>query len=268
MGMAVRFAFETPLAAILFRAHRTTGEWVLRRRTPAGGSPRLELILNGRLLMDSADGTSEEALAEIGLRRCAGAGTLRVLVGGLGFGFTLRAVLRDARVAAVDVVELEPALGELLAAPGIAGDLGPPGLRDPRVRLEVGDVRERIARAEGAWDCILLDVDNGPESLSAVGNEGLYTEAGLRACRRALRPGGSLAIWSSEPAPACRARLAAVLGGAEERLVPVVRDGRALEYRILSARRRGRAAGAGGGPGATSEARTRPSRTAPLPAGR
>lgn len=237
MGMAMRFAFETPVATVLVRAERPTGEWVLRRRVSTGGRPRLEMILNGRLLMDSADGSSEEALAETGLRRCARDGALRVLVGGLGFGFTVRAVLRDARVAAVDVVELEPALAELLAAPGIAEEIGPLDLRDPRVRLEVGDVRERIALAEGAWDCILLDVDNGPESPSAVGNEALYTEAGLCACRRALRPGGSLAIWSSEPAPRCRARLAAVFGDVEERLVPVARDGRALVYRILCARR-------------------------------
>ncbi|HEY6001357.1 MAG TPA: hypothetical protein VIV57_00705 [Anaeromyxobacter sp.] len=233
----MRFAFEMPVAAVLVRSERPTGEWVLRRRASAGGRPRFEMILNGRLLMDSADGSSEEALAEIGLGRCAREGELRVLVGGLGFGFTLRAVLRHARVAAVDVVELEPALAGWLGAVEIREGLDPPDLRDPRVRLEVGDVRERIVRAASAWDCILLDVDNGPESPSAVGNEALYGEPGLRACRRALRPGGSLAIWSSEPAPACRARLEAVFGDAEERLVPVARDGRALEYRILSSRR-------------------------------
>jgi spermidine synthase len=254
--MAMRFAFETPVAEVLVRAERPTGEWVLRRREPAGGRPRLELILNGRLLMDTADGSSEEALAEIGLARCAGGEALRVLVGGLGFGFTLRAVLREARVAAVDVVELEPALGDALAAPGIAAELGPSGLGDPRVRLEIGDVRERIARAESAWDSILLDVDNGPEALSAAGNEALYGEEGLLACRRALRPGGSLAIWSSEPAPGCLARLAAAFGGAEERVVPAARDGRALEYRVLLAS------------APTSAARTPPSRSAPAPAGR
>jgi spermidine synthase len=233
----LRFAFEAPCAQVLVRAARPTGVWVLRRREPAGAAPRFELILNGRLLMDSADGSSEEALAETGLGRCAGRGALRVLVGGLGFGFTLRAVLRDERVAAVDVVELEPALPEWLAAPEVEAALGPAGLRDPRVRLELCDVRERIARAASAWDCILLDVDNGPEALSAAGNEALYTEAGLRACRRALEPGGALAIWSSEPTPACRSRLEAVFGDAEERRVRVTRDGRALEYRILSARR-------------------------------
>lgn len=223
--------------AVLVRVDRPTGEFVLRRRTVAGGRPRYEVILNGRLLMDTADGTSEEALAEIGLGRCAAPAGLAVLVGGLGFGFTLRAALRDLRVASVDVLELEPALLDFLALPGIAEELDLRGLRDPRVRIAAGDVRDHVARSEGAYDCILLDVDNGPESLSAVGNEALYTEEGLRACRGALRPGGALAIWSSEPSPATLARLRTVFDEAEERLVPAVRDGRRLEYRILCARR-------------------------------
>ncbi len=189
--------FDTPPPAVLVRTTRATGEWVLRRRALAGGGQRFEIILNGRLLMDTADGSSEEALAEAGLRRCGKAGGLRVLVGGLGFGFTLRAVLRDPRVAVVEVVEIEPALVELLAE--IEGELGPLGLRDARVRLEVGNVREWIARPSRSYDCILLDVDNGPEAVSAVGNEELYTEPVLRTCRSALEPGGALAIWSSEP---------------------------------------------------------------------
>ena len=233
----MRFPFETPSAAVLVRVDRPAGEWVLRRRETAGGRRRYEVILNGRLLMDTADGSSEEALAEIGLARCGGGRALRVLVGGLGFGFTLRAVLRDPRVAAVEVVELEPALAGFLATPEVAGELGPAGLEDSRVALRVADVRERIAAAEASWDCILLDVDNGPEAPSAAGNEALYTEAGLGACRRALRPGGALAIWSSEPTPGGLARMRAVFGEAEERLVPVARDGRTLEYRILCAAR-------------------------------
>lgn len=233
----MRFAFETPSAAVLVRVVRPTGEWVLRRRALAGGRHRYEVILNGRLLMDTADGSSEEALAEAGLGRCGKKAELALLVGGLGFGFTLRAALRDARVAAVDVVEIEPALVDFLALPGIAEELGFLGLRDPRVRLLVGDVRDHVAKSVGAYDCVLLDVDNGPESPSAVGNEALYTEQGLRACLSALRPDGALAIWSSEPSPAALARLRSVFGEAEERLVPVTRDGRLLEYRILCARR-------------------------------
>ncbi len=236
----MRFAFETPAPAVLVRASRSTGEWVLRRRALASGERRFEIILNGRLLMDTADGSSEEALAEAGLRRCRKAGGLRVLVGGLGFGFTLRAVLRDLRVARVDVVEIEPALVDLLAAPEIARELAPLDLRDARVRLEVGNVRDRIGGEASSYDCILLDVDNGPGCPSAVGNEALYEEPELRACFRALEPGGTLAIWSSEPAPDALARMRAVFGEAEEMLVPAARDGYLLEYRILCSRRGGR----------------------------
>jgi spermidine synthase len=233
---ALRFPFETPLATVLVRVDRPTGEWVLRRR-PAGAGWRYEVILNGKLLMDSAGGESEAALAHVALARCGSVRALRVLVGGLGFGFTLRAALADPRVAAVEVVELEPALVDALAVPELAEELGPSGLGDPRVTLHQGDVRAHVAAKAGSFDCLLLDVDNGPGSLSAVGNEALYDEPGLRACRDALRPGGVLAIWSAEPAPDCLARLRAVFGDAEERRVPVRRDGRLLEDRILSARR-------------------------------
>jgi spermidine synthase len=232
----VRFPFEPPDLAVLVRREGPAGEWVLRRRDLGGAGPRYELVLNGKLLMDSADGSSEAALAEVALRACAGGAGLRVLVGGLGFGYTLAAALRDPRVALAEVVELEPALPAFLSAPEVREVLPGAVLRDPRVRLVAGDVGERI-RAGGGWDAVLLDVDNGPESLSAAGNAALYGEEALAACRRALRPGGVLAIWSSEPSPACLARLRAVFGSAEERLVPVTRDGRRLEYRILLARR-------------------------------
>jgi spermidine synthase len=231
----VRFPFEPEPVTVLVRTVRPTGEWVLRRRTPRGGVARLELILNGVLLMDSADGSSETALAEIGLAACSGR-DLRVLVGGLGFGFTLAAALRDPRVRLAEVVELEPALVELLSAPGALGRLPRATLGDPRVRVVVGDVGERLRASAAEWDCLLLDVDNGPESLSTPGNERLYAAEGLAACRRALRAGGTLAIWSSEPAPACLARMRAAFGNAEERIVPAERDGRRLEYRILWSR--------------------------------
>lgn len=231
------FPFEArPPAQDLVRRVQPGGEWVLRRRTLGDAPPRLELVFNGRLLMDTADGASEAALAEAGLRRCAGLGPLQVLVAGLGFGFTLGAALRDPRVAGVEVVELEPALADVLAAPEIRTHLATFDPADPRLRFTFGDVADRLRAPADPVDCILLDVDNGPEALSAAANGALYTERGLAACRRALRPGGALAVWSSEPSPRCLAALRAVFGEAEEDRVPVVRDGRRIEYRILSAR--------------------------------
>ena len=165
-------------------------EWVVR----AGG----------RVLMSSRLHGSEEALAAIGLRRAARVRT--VLLGGLGLGFTLRAVLErvpaDARVV---VAELSPALVGWMRGP-VAHLSGQP-LEDPRVRLQMGDVLGRIAEAKGAFDAILLDVDNGPSALAHAANDRLYGGSGVRACRDALRPGGALAVWSAGPDVRYLARL-------------------------------------------------------------
>jgi spermidine synthase len=234
----MRFPFEHSLPTALVRVDRATGECVLQRREDAEGDGVYELILNGKLLMDSSEHASEEALAEIGLRECGDGRDLEVLVGGLGFGFTLQAVLRDPRVVRAVVVELEPLLLSFLARQDVRAELPVPNLADPRVVAREGNVREWIAAAGGdAYDVILLDVDNGPQSLSAVGNLELYSEAGLRQCWAALRPGGVLAIWSSEPAPGCLSRLAACFEGVREWVVPVQRERRRIDYRILSGRR-------------------------------
>jgi len=228
-----RLPWEPPPRAVLVRLERPTGEWVLVRREEADGAAVYEIVLNGKLLMDTVERSSEEALASVALARCGGS-KLSVLVGGLGFGFTLAAVLREPRVARVDVVELEPTLASLLATPALRDELATADLRDPRVSVHTDDIRAWLARADGAYEAVLLDVDNGPESLSAAGNGALYTAAGLGQLRRAVRPGGVVAIWSSEPSPACLARMEAVFGNASEARIPVSRGERALEYRIFS----------------------------------
>ena len=232
----MRFHFERSLPTVLVRVDRSTGEYVLQQRED-GGEVVYELILNGRLLMDSREHASEEALANIGLGECSG-DQLEVLVGGLGFGFTLQAVLREARVARAVVVELEPLLVSFLAREDVRARMPAPDLADPRVVVHEGNVCAWIAAARSArYDLILLDVDNGPESLSAVGNAELYAEAGLRRLRAALRPGGLVAIWSAEPAPDCLRRLAACFEDVREWIVPVQRERRQIDYRILTARR-------------------------------
>jgi len=233
----MRFHFEHSLPTVIVRVDRATGECVLQKRVDGNGDVVYELILNGKLLMDSREHASEEALANIGLRECR-ADQLQVLVGGLGFGFTLQAVLREPRVARAVVIELEPLLVSFLAREDIRAELPVPDLADPRVVVHEGNVRDWIAAPDsGPYDLILLDVDNGPESLSAVGNLELYSEAGLRRCRAALRPGGLLAIWSSEPAPECLRRLEACFEDVREWIVPVQRERRQIEYRILTGRR-------------------------------
>jgi spermidine synthase len=150
----------------------------------------------GHVLMSSRAHGSEEALAALGLERAARRET--VLVGGLGLGFTVRAVLdRVPAEARVIVVELSRALVAWNRGP-VAALAGRP-LEDPRVRLQVSDVADRIAEATRAFDAILLDVDNGPSALVHHRNERLYGGEGVYAAHEALRPGGVLAVWSAGP---------------------------------------------------------------------
>jgi spermidine synthase len=171
----------------------------------------------GRTLMSSRVHGSEEALAAIALREAAG--RRAVLLGGLGMGFTLRAALDrlppDARVV---VVELVPGLVAWNRGP-LAHLAGRP-LEDPRVRLQQGDVGRRIAEAQGAYDAILLDVDNGPSALAHPANASLYGDRGVRACADALRPGGVLAVWSAAPDERFRLRLGRAGLDAREERVP------------------------------------------------
>jgi len=174
--------------------------------------------LGGNLLMTSRSHGSEEKLAEFG---CAGLGTqprARVLVGGLGMGFTARAAIAALRPdAVVDVVELVGAVVRWNRE--LIGHLADAPLLDPRVRVIEGDVANVIARARERYDAILLDVDNGPEAFTARENQHLYSRQGLRRAREALRPGGVLAIWSAFESRAFTARLREA--GLETRLVRV-----------------------------------------------
>jgi len=152
--------------------------------------------VGGVLLMTSATSGSESQMAEIGAEQVGGRSGARVLVGGLGMGYTLRAVLdRFDDTAEVTVAELLPAVVRFNRGP-VAHLAGEP-LMDRRVQLVEGDVRGAIAA--GDWDAILLDVDNGPGALTAATNAGLYDEAGVARLVRALRPGGVVVVWSVAP---------------------------------------------------------------------
>ncbi len=157
--------------------------------------------VDGVELMTSRVHASEEMLAELTLTRPAARPATRVLVGGLGMGFTLARTLdlvpQDARV---DVAELVPEVVEWNRE--LLGHCAGHPLRDERVCVVVGDVGEVMGQGRDLYDAILLDVDNGPEGLSRPANDALYGDRGLVRARNALRAGGALAVWSSvEDAP-------------------------------------------------------------------
>ncbi len=181
--------------------------WVLLAAAPIPGGGELRLLRRGeefsiRLaaneLMNSRLSGSEQAVAEIACARIATRASPRLLIGGLGMGFTLRAALRALDASArVEVVELVPAV--VAWAEGPMATIHGGSLSDPRVRVAVDDVARVIGAVAAAYDAILLDVDNGPEGLSRQANDRLYDARGLSAARAALRPGGVLAVWSSGP---------------------------------------------------------------------
>ena len=141
-------------------------------------------------LMNSTRGASEEALAILACGRVRGRGAARVLVGGLGMGFTLRAALRNlGPEASVTVAELVPTVAAWARGP-LAGVFAG-CLDDARVDLREADVDDLIQSGPAAWDAILLDVDNGPEGFVRPENDRLYGGPGLALARRALRPGGA-----------------------------------------------------------------------------
>lgn len=157
--------------------------------------------VDGIELMSTRRHNSEDRLAQLvcaPLRDVAGA---RVLVGGLGLGFTLRAALRElADDAQVLVVELVEAVIRWNENPDY--DLGAAALSDPRVRLAHDDVAHVLAANRSTFDGIMLDVDNGAEALTSARNARLYRDAGIRTAAAALRPGGLLAYWSADADPA------------------------------------------------------------------
>jgi spermidine synthase len=164
------------------------------------------IMLGPNELMNSRRGGSEEALASLACARVHSHPNPRLLIGGLGMGFTLRAALAalgtDARIV---VAELVPAVAAW--ARGAMTEVFGNSLGDPRVDLRTGDVGDMIRSGASSYDAILLDVDNGPEGLTRTANDALYDAAGLRAARTALRVGGVLAVWSSGPSAKFTARL-------------------------------------------------------------
>jgi spermidine synthase len=176
------------------------GELVLHQR-----GEEFAIRVNGRELMSSRQHGSEERMAEVACAGLTGA-RVRVLVGGLGLGYTVRATLdRLSSTAEVVVAELVPAV--VAWNQGVLAPLAGRPLEDSRVKVETRDVGELLREAEGHYDAVLLDVDNGPEALTQEDNRWLYGERGLARLRRALKPRGVVVVWSASPDRAFAQRL-------------------------------------------------------------
>jgi spermidine synthase len=210
---------------------RTTGlagELVLRR-----DGEHHEIVANGVFLMDTRGGRSERLLVSAAADRMPPPG--RMLIGGLGVGFSLAAALAHPAVTAVEVIEREAAVIRWNRGPlaPLHGD----ALADPRVAVREADVADRIAAAApGSFDAICLDTDNGPDWLVSPANARLYTDSGLAAAAGALAPGGVLAVWSAAPSPALATRMGGLF--AEVRTFEVPVDRGAPDVVVLAAQPR------------------------------
>ena len=188
--------------------------------------------------MNSRVHGSEEALAEMAFTRIVGHPAPRILIGGLGMGYTLAAALRGLGAEGrVVVAELVPAVvawnrGHLAALAGHP-------LQDARVTIQEVDVAQIFRATRQAYDAILLDVDNGPEGLARRENDWLYARPGLEAAHAALRPAGVLAVWSAAPNQVFAQRLRRVGFTVDEVHVPARSAGKGRRHTIWLAGRAG-----------------------------
>jgi spermidine synthase len=202
------------VADTIDRRPGAAGELVLRR-----ADEHFEIIANGVFLMDTRNGSSERLLitsAADAMRRRG-----RLLIGGLGVGFSLRAALDHPRVGDIVVVERESAVISWNHGP--LRDVHANALADPGVRCVQADLIEWLASTTERFSAICLDIDNGPEWTVSDGNAALYTHSGLDSLAAALEPGGVLAIWSASASEAFTERLRSRFARVDTLTVPVPR---------------------------------------------
>jgi len=193
------------------------------------------IALGGNELMNSRMSGSEEALATMSCARLRDPGSAKMLIGGYGMGFTLRAALAVlGPQARVIVAELVPDIIDWARGP--MATLAAGCLDDPRVEIVIADVAATIAAPAAAFDAILLDVDNGPDGLTRPDNDRIYAPAGLAKAKAALKPGGVLAIWSAAPDASFTRRLTAAGFAVEQVSVRARSNGKGARHVIWFAR--------------------------------
>jgi spermidine synthase len=189
--------------------------------------------VNGVFVMDTHETSTEIELASAALQMVEH--PRRVVVGGLGLGFTLQRVLADLGVEEVRVVELEEALVRWMRDGTIPH--GREILADKRVQVVIGDISMVIAEARSTYDLVLLDVDNGPGYLVHDGNAGVYELEVVAGAHRMIDPGGALVVWSADPAPALHEVMTVVFGSCTEHAFDVALGDRAEQYYLYSSQR-------------------------------
>ncbi len=212
-----------------------SGEMVLYQR-----DEEFSIRVGGVELMNSHNHGSEDDLGQMSCERLAGIAAPRVLIGGCGLGYTLRAALDHLPPAArIDLVEIVPAV--LTWNRTVVAHLAGQPLADPRVTAIEGDVVEVIRSATARYDTIILDIDNGPDGLSK-GNSALYRMSGLASIHAALVPGGLCTVWSSFESPTFTSSLRSVGFEAEVRRIKARHRGGPRHYIWFAQRRRPRSA--------------------------
>ncbi|MEU1664529.1 spermidine synthase [Streptomyces sparsogenes] len=193
---------EGPYGEVVLR--RRGGDGAVREGDAAAGAPVFEIIANGCFLMDTSDGRSERLLIRAALDALPAARPApALLIGGLGVGFSLAEAAAEPRWGRIVVVEREEAIIDWHRS-GPLGRISAAALADPRTEVVRADLVAHLSPGGPAatYDALCLDIDNGPDWTVTEDNDGLYSPAGLAACRDRLSPGGVLAVWSAQPSPA------------------------------------------------------------------
>ncbi|MGW2645471.1 spermine/spermidine synthase domain-containing protein [Streptomyces sp. NPDC001393] len=185
--------YDSPV--VLDRRDGPYGEVVLRRH-----GALLQIIANGCFLMDTSDGRSERLLVDAALAALDARPEPKLLVGGLGVGFSLAHAAAESRWGRITVVEREPAVVDWHRH-GPLAEVSAGALADPRTEIMQDDLVAFVNETSDTFDALCLDIDNGPGWTVTDDNDTLYAPAGLAACARVLSPGGVLAVWSAEPSP-------------------------------------------------------------------
>jgi spermidine synthase len=223
---------------ILSRVTTPRGELQLQQRPGSDerSKPVYEIIYNGIFLMASYNELSEKRLATLAIEPLGSEKQdIRVLIGGLGIGYTLRAALDCEGVQAVDVIEIEEYI--IRWARSFFGELNGYACSDMRVNLIEMDLWDYVLKTEKTYDAIVFDIDNGPTWLSRASNERLYEKSNLRRLKGLLGDNGVFAVWAAQECTAFQQRLEDIFSRTELITVQEVeRENRSTDYFIYRAR--------------------------------